>query len=195
MTMRLSRRSVLAAASATVAATITRPARAHNSAGVVEPPVRPPAAQLTLDDGRARRLHDLLAGRVTAVQLIFTRCQATCPIQGALFARAVRAVAAGAGDAQWLSLTIDPAHDTPPILRAWLARFRAGPGWRAARPAPADLPPLFDFLNARKSGADNHTAQVYFFDRAGRLAMRTVDFPPVETVVRAVSDLAARPTR
>jgi protein SCO1 len=190
--MRPSRRTILASASAAVAATICGEARAHNSAGVVQPPAKPPPAQLTLDDGRASRLHDLLAGRVTALQLIFTRCRATCPIQGALFGRATRALGDRVAEAQWLSLSIDPTHDTPPVLAAWLAHFGAVPRWRAARPAPADLLPLFDFLNARNGGADNHTAQVYFFDRAGRLAMRSIDFPPVDAIVRDMSGLAAR---
>ncbi|MEA2699398.1 MAG: hypothetical protein QOI66_3669, partial [Myxococcales bacterium] len=178
--------------SAAVTTALGRAARAHNSAGVVQPPARPPAAQLTLDDGRASTLHDVLVNRVTALQLVFTRCRATCPIQGALFGRAVRAVGDRLNEAQWLSLSIDPTFDDPPALRAWLARFGVFPRWRAARPAPTDLAALFDFLNARNGGADNHTAQVYFFDRAGALAMRSIDFPPVETIVRLMHGLAAR---
>jgi protein SCO1/2 len=192
MTLRPSRRTILAGASAAVASAIAHPARAHNSAGVVQPPARPPAAQLTLDDGRESRLQDVLAGKVTALQLIFTRCRATCPISGALFGRAVRALGDRVADARWLSLSIDPAYDQPAILRAWLARFGPFPRWHAARPAPADLPRLFDFLNARNGGADNHTAQVYFFDRAGSLVMRSIDFPRVETVVQGMCSLAAR---
>ncbi|HVR62692.1 MAG TPA: SCO family protein [Polyangia bacterium] len=189
-----SRRAILTAASAAVATAIidAAPARAHNGAGVVQPPAPPPAARLTLDDGRASNLHDVLAGRVTALQLIFTRCRATCPIQGAIFGRAVQALGDSVADARWLSVSIDPSYDDPGALRAWLARFGVSPRWRAARPDPADLPPLFDFLNARAGGADNHTAQVYFFDRAGNLAMRSLDFPPVATIVRIMHGLSAR---
>jgi protein SCO1/2 len=191
MRARPPRRMILAGAALAAAAAIGRRARAHG-AGLVQPPARPPSARLTLEDGRPIRLPALLAGRVTALQLIFTRCQATCPIQGALFARSVRALGDRVGDAQWLSLSIDPGHDAPPLLRAWLARFGASPRWRAARPEPADVPPLFDFLDARDAGADNHTPQVFFFDRAGRLAMRSIDFPPVDTVMRDMKALAAR---
>ena len=189
-----SRRAILAAGAAAVASAIVdvAPARAHNGAGVVRPPAAPPAARITLDDGQASTLHDVLAGRVTALQLIFTRCRATCPIQGALFGRAVQLLGDRVADARWLSVSIDPTYDDPPALRAWLARFGVSPRWRAARPAPADLPALFDFLNARDSGADNHTAQVYFFDRTGDLAMRSLDFPPVDTIVRIMRSLDAR---
>ena len=192
MRVQPSRRTILAGASAAVVGSFAPSLRAHNGAGVVQPPARPPAARLTLDDGRESSLHDVLAGRVTALQLIFTRCQATCPIQGALFGRAIRALGDRVADARWLSVSIDPAYDAPSILHAWLARFRAVPRWRAAQPAAADLPALFDFLNARNGGADNHTAQVYFFDRTGSLAMRSIDFPPVEGIVQDMCRLAAR---
>ena len=39
---------------------------------------------------------------------------------------------------------------------------------------------------------DRHTAQVYFFDRGGRLAMRSVDFPPVGELVRVMKALDGR---
>jgi protein SCO1 len=195
MTASPSRRRIMTGACLAAAAAFTRRARAHGVAGVVRPPARPPAAGLTLEDGRATSLPAVLAGRVTALQLIFTRCQATCPLQGALFARAARALGDRLTDARWLSVSIDPAHDTPPLLRSWLARHAAGPRWRAARPAPSDLPPLFDFLTGRAGGAggaDSHSVQVFLFDRTGRLAMRSVDFPPVDTVVRDMSALAGR---
>ena len=158
----------------------------------MQPPAPPPLVQLTLDDGRACTLGEALQWRATAMQLIFTRCQATCPIQGALFGRAAHVLGERVADTQWLSLSIDPGHDSPPVLRAWLARFGRVPRWRAGRPAPRDLPALFDFLNAREAGVDNHTAQVYLFDRAGRLVLRTVDFPAVDSVVSQLVDLAAR---
>jgi protein SCO1 len=196
---RPSRRTILAraccAGACVAAAAITRPVGAHGIAGAVRPPARPPSTRLTLDDGRATTSQPLLAGRVTALQLIFTRCQATCPLQGALFARAARDLGNRLTDVQWLSVSIDPAHDTPPRLRSWLARHSAGARWRAARPEPSDLPPLFAFLTGDtggNGGPDTHSVQVFLFDRTGRLAMRTVDFPPVDALVRDINALAGR---
>jgi protein SCO1/2 len=175
-----------------VALALPRRARAHNGPGLVSPPATPPATALTFDDGRACTLRDALDARVTALQLVFTRCQATCPIQGALFGRAARTLGDRVAAAQWLSVSLDPAHDTPSVLGAWRGRFGPAPRWRAARPEPRDLPALFEFLNARQDGPDNHTAQVYFFDRAGRLVLRSVDFPSPDTVVAHLVALAAR---
>lgn len=65
---------------------VPRSARAHAGPGRVDPPLPAAAWPLTLNDGRRSRLPAVLAGRATALQLMFTGCTATCPIQGALFA-------------------------------------------------------------------------------------------------------------
>jgi len=188
----LSRRRFLAGALALTLGARVSTVRAHNSAGVVAPPEAPPAVELTLDDGKRASLASLLSGRVTALQLMFTSCSATCPIQGAVFAESARALTAEVKDAQWLSVSIDPARDTSAALRAWMARFGAHPRWRAARPAPSQLDGLYDFLKARNPGPDRHTAQVYFFNRKGLLAMRSVDFPSSKEITRVLQSLASQ---
>jgi protein SCO1/2 len=186
------RRAFVCGAIATAATAFTAPARAHNSAGIVKPPEAPPPVALMMDSDRQTTLEQELRGRVTALQLMFTRCQATCPIQGAIFGQSAKALADQVSDAQWLSVSIDPGNDDPKALHQWLMRFGAHPRWHAGRPAPDQLDPLVDFLKARNSGADRHTAQVFFFDRRGELAMRSVDFPPVAEIVRVLKELAAQ---
>jgi protein SCO1/2 len=120
---------------------------------------------------------------------MFTSCSATCPIQGAVFAAGAKELGERIPDAQWLSLSIDPTRDTAKSLHAWLARFGAQPRWHAARPEPREVDRLVDFLKARTSGPDKHTAQVYYFNRKGQLAMRSVDFPPAKEIIRILTEL------
>ena len=182
-----SRRNLLGGALALGSAGLGPAAWAHNSAGAVNPPRPAPRAAITLHDGRKADLAVLLRGRVTAMQLMFTGCSATCPIQGALFAAAEQQLARGTPDPgamRLLSLSIDPLGDDAAALNAWRAKFGAGGLWSAAVPAMQDLDALLDFLQGRKAGADRHTAQVYFFNRRAELVLRTVDFPPSREVVR-----------
>jgi protein SCO1/2 len=165
---------------------------AHNVAGAVVPPAAPPQVPLLLDDGTATDLARLLAGRLSAVQLMFTSCRGLCPIQGALFGSAAKHLGDRVHDAQLLSISIDPERDDPKALRAWLDHMGANGRWRAARPDPKSLDPLVDFLRSRAKGPDSHTAQVYFFDRRGLLVMRSVDFPPATEVVRVIEELEKR---
>lgn len=188
----LSRRGLLALAAVSFAASVLPGAvRAHSNAGRVLPRALPPAMRLTLQDGKQTSLQRLVAGRITALQLVFTRCRATCPIQGALFAAAAKQLAANLPEAQLLSVSIDPANDDPATLQAWLARHGPSPRWRAARPDAKGVEAFLDFLKARANGPDRHTGQVYFFDREGQLALRSVDFPPAQEVVRALEELGS----
>jgi protein SCO1/2 len=166
------------------------PLLAHASAGPVDPPKPPPSVELQLEDDTASTLQAVLIGRVTALQLMFTSCQAACPIQGALFAEAAKKLGDRSNSAQLLSMSIDPDHDTPALLREWLKRFGASPRWRAARPNKAQLEALSAFLKSKQAGPDPHTAQVYYFDTQGRLVLRSVDFPPADDVARSLERLA-----
>lgn len=189
---RPARRALLCGALATAASTITSPVRAHNSAGIVKPPEAPPPVALTLENDRQSTLEQELRGHVTALQLMFTSCQATCPIQGAIFGQGIKEIGNQVSDAQWLSVSIDPEHDDSRALRQWLARFGGHSRWHAGRPAREQLDALIDFLKARNAGADRHTAQVFFFNRRGELAMRSVDFPPAAEIARVLKELAAQ---
>jgi protein SCO1/2 len=166
-------------------------ARAHSNAGAVNPPEPAPSLMLTLDNGKTLNMRQLLNGKASAVQVMFSVCRATCPIQGAVFAQAAKELGA-LPKAQLLSISIDPERDDPKTLRAWLARHGDSPQWHAARPEPSKLDGLMDFLKARASGADRHTAQVYFFDKAARLSLRSVDFPPASEIVRVLGELSER---
>jgi protein SCO1/2 len=190
--MLTTRRSFLAGCGAALLCSRSGPVLAHNNAGVVSPPVPPPAVQLDLDDGRSTTLAKLLHGRVTALQMMFTSCKATCPIQGAVFGHAAKALGDTIPTAQWLSISIDPERDDPKALAAWMKRFGSHPRWRAGRPTPTQLTSLVDFLKSAAPGPDRHTAQVYFFDRKGQLTMRSVDFPPSTELTRVIADLAKR---
>ena len=187
-----SRRSLLAAAASTALALRAGVAAAHNNAGLVNPGQPPPPVALVLDDDTPSSLATLLAGHVTAVQLIFTSCQATCPIQGALFAEAAKKLSDGNKPAQFLSISIDPARDTPAALREWLKRFGRSPRWRAAQPDKRQLESLTTFLKSKIAGPDPHTAQVYYFDRIPELVMRSVDFPQSSEIVKMLEQLAAK---
>jgi len=88
--------------------------------GLVLPRVSAPNLPLTDTLGRSIGLSTQLHGKVTAVQLMFAGCSATCPIQGAVFASVAQQVKSP--DVRLLSLTVDPLGDSPQVLRNWLGR-------------------------------------------------------------------------
>jgi protein SCO1 len=175
----------------------------HEPFGLVQPPQPALATRLRTHLGVDTDLRALLRGRVTALQLMFTTCSATCPIQGATFAQAQGLLlgdgSGGSGGAsagaqtpmRCLSVSIDPRSDDPAALRRWLQRFGAGPDWIAASPHIDDLEPLLSALRGRSSGLDRHVGQVFFFDRQARLVYRSADLPSAEQVVNLARQVAA----
>jgi protein SCO1 len=189
--MSLQRRHTLALLSALGApfAMAQTASAAHEPFGPLRPPLPAPRLSLTADDGKRFELTQRLRGRVTALQLMFTGCSATCPIQGALFG-AVAPLIQTQREMQLLSLSIDPLGDSPQALRAWRARFGAHTNWQGAVPRVEDVDRLLDFVRGRAIGADRHTAQVYLFDRQARLAYRTADMPPARFVADLMGQLS-----
>ena len=189
--MNLQRRHTLALLSALAAprAMAQTAAPSHEPFGPLRPPLPAPKLSLTADDGKRFELTERLRGRITALQLMFTTCSATCPIQGALFG-AVAPLIGAQREMQLLSVSIDPLGDSPQALRAWLARYGAHAHWQGAVPRVEDVDRLLDFVRGRATGADRHTAQVYLFDRQARLAYRTADMPPARFVAETMGQLS-----
>ena len=90
-----------------------------------------PNVALTTQDGKVVRFYDdLLKGRSVVINLIYTRCTASCPLETAKLAQVQRLLGDRVGkDVFFYSISIDPAHDTPDVLAAYARRFHAGPGW------------------------------------------------------------------
>ncbi len=116
--------------------------------------IRAPDGEVLDVDGRAHRLHRLLAGRLTVLSFMYTYCRDPegCPKAWAAMEglhAALRAEAPLAAVSQLVSLSFDPGHDTPRQMhlyggeRARDARVR----WRflTTRSVPALLPLLDGF--------------------------------------------------
>jgi protein SCO1 len=188
------RRRMLGAAAALVAVPWgAGGALAHGSFGPVQPALAAPALSLSDLNGQRVALAALLTGRVTALQLMFTGCSATCPIQGAMFADVQQRLAADDPRVRLLSVSIDPLGDDPKALRAWLAKFGAQSArWSAALPQLKEVDALLGFVRGRAPGVDRHTAQAFVFDRQARLVYRTEDMPNPQELVRLLKQVAAR---
>jgi protein SCO1 len=188
---RLTRRAALAAGAAVWCGARPRVARAHDLIGIVSPPRPVPAIGVKTLQGKVSRLDELLRGRVSALQLMFTGCSATCPITGALFADLQGRLVAAPRNLRLLSISIDPLGDDPASLQAWLRRHGAQvERWGGALSAMSDVDRLLDFLGGRRGEIDRHTAQFYVFDAQARLCYRTAALPPPASVAAVMERVA-----
>ena len=86
---------------------------------------RVPAFSLT--DQRGGTVSDAdLRGSVWVANFVFTRCPSVCPMLTAKFKALQERVGPVAG-VKYVSISVDPAHDTPDVLSAYADKFGADP--------------------------------------------------------------------
>src|SRR4051812_7249817 len=89
-----------------------------------------PNVTLTTQDGEDVKFYDLIKGKIVAIDLIYTNCQYACPLESARLARMQQLLGERMGrDVFFISISIDPEHDTPAALKAYAKQYDAGPGW------------------------------------------------------------------
>jgi protein SCO1/2 len=103
-----------------------------------------PNLRLTTHEGRAVRFYDdLVRGRVVAINFMFTSCRIACPLTTLSLLQVQKALGDRAGrDITFLSISLDPLHDTPEVLRAFAQAQGVGPGWYFLTGAPRDVEQL-----------------------------------------------------
>jgi protein SCO1/2 len=169
-------RRLAAAAALLLAAACGGAGGAGSLRGVVEePPARLPSAILTDTSGAP---YDLRAGTARLTFLVFgyTSCPDVCPTNMATLAAALRGVPAGVRRrVRVVFVTVDPARDTPAVLRAWLDRFdptfvglRGSPEQVHAAEREAGLPEsVVEPAGAGDAASVAHAAQVLAYTADG----------------------------
>jgi protein SCO1/2 len=137
-----------------------------------------PAFVLFDQDGRLVK-SERFRGRQVMLNFIFTRCQVAkmCPAAVARFQQVQRlAREAGVANLELVSVSLDPAYDTPGVLKEY-ARLRAidtgnysfltGP-----EPAIRSLLAQFGVLREFQGNILNHTATTLLLDDTGKIVYR-----------------------
>ncbi|MBV9504286.1 MAG: SCO family protein [Acidobacteriia bacterium] len=84
-----------------------------------------PDFELTSQTGQTVN-RQMLQGHVWVADFIFTTCPGPCPRMSSQM-REVQSATAGSPDVKLVSFTVDPEHDTPPVLAAYGKHFLAQP--------------------------------------------------------------------
>lgn len=132
-----------------------------------------PAFTLTDQDGKPFG-SEQLRGKIWVADFIFTHCPGACPVMTMKMSGLQRAVPER--DVHFVSFTVDPERDTPPVLKEYAARFEADPArWHFLT---GESPALFDVAAgmkltaapAGKFGPDIvHAEKFLLIDGAGRV--------------------------
>jgi protein SCO1/2 len=88
---------------------------------------------IELTDQNGKKVHfydDLIKGKTIALTFIYTQCKDACPLETARMRQVQKALGDRVGkDIFFVSVSIDPTHDTPEALHDYAEMYNAGPGW------------------------------------------------------------------
>lgn len=178
-------------------------------------PVIKPATDGEVMDttGRPRRLFDYMEGKIVLISFIYTRCSDArgCPLATAVLhavEEALRQDAALAPHVRLLSLSFDPEHDTPEVMRRYatahatpLERNQQATFWhRLTASSPHALQPMLDgygqyvlpILDAHGgfTGTYSHLLKVFLIDPHQRVRnIYSVDFLHPEVLINDLKTL------
>lgn len=137
---------------------------------------------LTDQDGAPHRFYsDLLRGHVVLINVVFTHCPSACPMMTERLKGVRRELGPGFGQrVRFLSISVDPARDTPEALKAFAARHGADePGWRFLVADEAVLKRLLRRLGQWADNPDDHTTLLIAGNaQAARWTKLRPDAPP-----------------
>jgi protein SCO1/2 len=170
--------------------------RAPMIASARQPEEPAPDFRLVDQSGEPLALADL-RGKLVLLDFVFTRCPGPCPILTGLHAELQRSLAPELlGRVHFVSISLDPAHDTPAALEAY-ARARGADlaNWSFLTGPVAEVEDVvrrYGVGTLRSAdGTIEHLVVTFLIDGDGLIARRWIGLEhPVEELAREIERLA-----
>jgi protein SCO1 len=130
-------------------------------------------------NGQARSIKDF-AGKVVVLFFGYTQCPDVCPTTMAELAEVKKLLGKDGDKLQAVFITVDPARDTPEVLKAYMTNF--DPSFLALIPEAAQLPDLAKNYKVYYKKVDgktptsytmDHSAGSFVYDTRGQLRLYT----------------------
>jgi protein SCO1/2 len=116
-----------------------------------------PDVTLIDPEGRRVALRELIdTARPVMLEFIFATCTTICPVMSAGFSHLQGTLGEESERVSLISITIDPEHDSPEIMRAYLRRYKAKPGWSFLTGSRADIDSVLTAFDAYVSNKMLH---------------------------------------
>ena len=151
---------------------------------------------LTLTDQNGERLRlyeDLMAGQIVVVNAFYTSCRASCPlVMGTLSHLRARSLADGL-TVRFISITVDPEHDTPERLELYAQTLEANADWNMLSGDPATVRQALHRLGLDtdpESPAD-HLNVLYMGNLRTGLWKKVFSLAPLDDLERSLQGVVA----
>lgn len=112
---------------------------------------------LTQDNIQVHFFDDLLKGKAVVINFMFTTCTGVCPPMTANLAKVQSLLGERVGkDINMISVTVDPAIDTPDVLKKYATKFNVRPGWYFLTGKKTDLDTVLKKLGGYVEDKNQH---------------------------------------
>jgi cytochrome oxidase Cu insertion factor (SCO1/SenC/PrrC family) len=150
----------------------------------------PDVAVLDQNGNKLNFYTDLIKDKTVAINFIFTNCTTICPPLAATFQRLQREMGARVGkDVHLISISVDPVTDTPERLKAWGAKFKAGPGWTFVTGDKQEMDKLLNALGAAVSKREDHTPSLIIGNDAKGVWTRTYGLAKIPQIMGVIEEV------
>jgi len=152
-----------------------------------------PDVEVLDQDGNALHFYtDLIKDKTVAINFIFTNCTTICPPLAATFARLQKEMGDKVGrDVHLISISVDPLTDTPERLKAWGAKFKAGPGWTFVTGEKQEIDKLLNALGAAVSKREDHTPVLIIGNDSKGVWTRTYGLAKISQITSVIQNVMA----
>ena len=149
--------------------------------------------ELIDQDGRRLRFYtDVLKGKVVAINTFFTTCTSICPPMNRNFEKMQEALGERLGkDVFLVSITVDPATDTPTRLKEYGKRFHAKPGWLFLTGKKENVDWALYKLGQYVETKDNHTSIFIIGNESKGLWKKALGLANSEELIKVLEDVIA----
>jgi protein SCO1/2 len=108
-----------------------------------------PDVILVNQDGKKVRLKSLVeTDTPVIVDFIYATCTTICPVLSVSYVNIQNKLATSPKKPRLISITIDPENDTPRVMKEYLKRYNAKPGWDFLTGSRADIDKVMKAFNA-----------------------------------------------
>ena len=145
--------------------------------------------------GEQMRLYsDLLKGKVVIINSFFTSCPSVCPPMTANLAKVQEWLGDRLGkDVHLISISVDPATDTPPRLREYAERFKAKDGWHFLTGQKANLDLALTKLGQYVNNRDDHLTVIIIGNERTGLWKKAFGLARPEELIKVVESVLSDP--
>jgi protein SCO1/2 len=108
-----------------------------------------PDVTLVNQNGARVKLKNLInSNKPVVVDFIYGTCTTICPVLSAGYVNLQRKLGQNSGNVHLVSVSIDPENDTPKVMKEYLKRYRAAPGWDFLTGSRADIDKVMHAFDA-----------------------------------------------